>query len=313
MTLIVNLNSLDHIYDYLSIGVNHFIVGADVFSLRQAKSFSYDEMRQLKQTDPDIKVFVLVNALIEQHLLDELKVHLQTLAKLQIDGILFQDFGVLQICKNEQYSFLKFYMPDTLNTNDRTLSVLHHYGIDGAFLAREIPLSEKKHISDHLNMKSMVQVHGVEYMAYSKRKLLSNYQSVTHLKFNTDKTQDIQIQANGVDSRCHIYEDNYGTHILSCQQICALDVLNQFDSFDYLMIDGQYIEPATLLEIVNLYVQALEFIDQGKYAKESIELMHLLYRLTPGIVYYHSFLFDSTVYKIDDVRKRENEENKSNC
>ena len=91
-----------------------------------------------------------------------------------------------------------------------------------------------------------------------------------------------------------------------------MDVLNQFDSFDYLMIDGQYTEPTILLEIVNLYAQGIEFISKGKYAKESIELMHLLYRLTPGISYYHSFLFDSTVYKIDDVRKRENEGNKSN-
>ena len=267
MTLIVNLNSLDHIYDYLSIGVDHFIVGAEVFSLRQAKSFSYEEIRQLKQSDSQIKVFVLVNALVEQHLLPELKTHLKTLAKLQVDGILFQDFGVLQICKNEHYPFLK-----------------------------------KKLISDHLEMKTMVQIHGVEYMAYSKRKLLSNYKSFTHLEFNCDKSQDIQIQANGVDSRCHIYEDDYGTHVLSCQQLCALDVLNQFDSFDYLMIDGQYTEPTILLEIVNLYAQGIEFNSKGKYAKESIELMHLLYRLTPGISYYHSFLFDSTVYKIDDVR-----------
>ena len=56
MTLIVNLNSLDHIYDYLSIGVDHFIVGAEVFSLRQAKSFSYEEIGQLKQSDSQIKV-----------------------------------------------------------------------------------------------------------------------------------------------------------------------------------------------------------------------------------------------------------------
>lgn len=311
MTLIVNLNSLDHIYDYLSIGVDHFVVGAEVFSLRQAKSFSYDEISQLKSIDENIKVFVLVNALIEQHLLENLKGHLKILAKLHIDGILFQDFGVLQIAEQEHYPFMKIYMPDTLNTNDQTLSVLQHFGVDGAFLAREIPLSEKKLISQRVNMKTMVQIHGVEYMAYSKRKLLSNYQAYTHIHFSTDKQEDIQIQANGVDSRCHIYEDEYGTHILSCKQICALDVLNHFDGFDYLLIDGQYIEPTVLLEIVNLYTQALEFIANGKYAKESIELMHLLYRLTPGVEYYHSFLFDSTVYKIDDVRKRENEENKS--
>lgn len=83
--------------------------------------------------------------------------------------------------------------------------------------------------------------------------------------------------------------------------------------FDYLFIDGQFIDDVLLLEVVNLYTQAVTFIHEKKYAKESIELMHLLYRLSPEIEYYHSFLFDSTVYKIADVRKREeNEGNKSN-
>ena len=68
-----------------------------------------------------------------------------------------------------------------------------------------------------------------------------------------------------------------------------------------------------LLEIVSLYCQAVEAIDNQTYNKESIELKQLLIKLTPRIKYYHSFLFDSTVYKIADVRKREEDErNQSN-
>ena len=40
----------------------------------------------------------------------------------------------------------KIYDPETLNTNHLTLSVLKEQGIDGAFLAREIPLKEKQMI-----------------------------------------------------------------------------------------------------------------------------------------------------------------------
>lgn len=313
MTLIVNLNSLDYIYDYLSLGVYNFVVGTSLFSCRQAITLNYNEIANLKKKDKKIKVFVLVNALIEQHYLDDLKKHLECLNDIEVDAILFQDFGVLEICKEREYTFKKIYMPDTLNTNDMTLSFLHDQGVDGAFLAREIPLEEKKFINDHIKMKTMVQIHGVEYMAYSKRKLLSNYKEVTGLTFDVSKKEDIQIRANEIKEKCHIFEDDYGTHILSCKQICALDVLNQFMDFDYLYIDGQYIDNVLLLEIVHLYVQAIEFIYKKKYAKESIELMHLLYRLSPEVEYYHSFLFDSTVYKIADVRKREeNEENKSN-
>ena len=313
MTLIVNLNSLDYIYDYLQLGVHHFIVGAPSFSCRQALTLSFQEIKELKEKDERIKVFVLVNALVEQHLLADLKKHLHDLNECQIDGILFQDFGVLTICQDEGYSFEKIYAPDTLNTNCMTLNVLKEMGIDGAFLAREIPLEEKKMIQERVFIKTMVQVHGVEYMAYSKRKLLSNYKDVTGLTFDVSKDTNIEIQANGTDDFCHIYEDQYGTHILSSKQLCALDVLNHFMCFDYLYIDGQYLSQMELLEIVSLYCQAVEAIDNQTYNKESIELKQLLIKLTPQIKYYHSFLFDSTVYKITDVRKREEDErNQSN-
>lgn len=308
MAIIVNINSLSYLYDYLDMGVNHFIVGCHDFSCRQSITLSYDELKDLKDKYSDIKLYVLVNALVEQKYLELLKKHLDNLSKCNIDGIIYHDFAVLQICNENGYKFEKIYDPETLNTNHMTLSVLQKQGIDGAFLAREIPLKEKQMINTNTSLKTMVQVHGVEYMAYSKRKLLTNYKEYTNLAFSSNKDANIEIKANGVDEHCHIYEDQYGTHITSKNQICALDVLNQFIDFDYLFIDGQYIEETKLLEIVHLYVQALQAIKENKYAKESIELMQLLYRLTPDVNYYHSFLFDSTVYKIADVRKREENE-----
>ena len=53
--------------------------------------------------------------------------------------------------------------------------------------------------------------------------------------------------------------------------------------FDYLYIDGQYINETDLLEITHLYIQAIEAIKNQTYNKESIELMQLLYRLTPNV------------------------------
>ena len=75
----------------------------------------------------------------------------------------FQDFGVLQICNEKGYSFEKIYDPETLNTNHLTLSVLKEQGIDGAFLAREIPLKEKQNeLEQNCKLKQWFKVHGVE-------------------------------------------------------------------------------------------------------------------------------------------------------
>ena len=67
MKLIVNLNSIDYLYDYIEMGVNDFVVGTPYFSCRQAINLEYDELEQLKGKYPHIHLFVLVNALIEEH------------------------------------------------------------------------------------------------------------------------------------------------------------------------------------------------------------------------------------------------------
>ena len=63
-----------------------------------------------------------------------------------------------------------------------------------------------------------------------------------------------------------------------------------------------------LVEIVNLYQDAIDSCQKQQFGKVSHDLMAQLKKLTPEVEYYHSFMFDNTVYKIDDVRKREENE-----
>ena len=86
------------------------------------------------------------------------------------------------------------YSPDTLNTNQATLNYLAALGIKCAFLAREIPLDEKIMIAQNTAIKTVTQIHGVEYMAYSKRKLLSNYFMETGLEKSALINDNIIIQ-----------------------------------------------------------------------------------------------------------------------
>ena len=308
MKLVLSLNSKKFIYDYVDIGVEYFVVGAKYFSCRQALSLKYDEIANLKKVLGNKKVWVLVNALVEEKYIDFLEKHLIRLSHIGVDGILFQDFGVLQICNEHNFDFEMIYHPDTLNTNQATLNYLGTQGINGAFLAREIPLEEKKIIAKNVNVKTMIQVHGVEYMAYSKRKLLTNYFKEINQDIPIGISDDLTIQANGVNYSCHIYEDQYGCHILSKQQMCGLDIMSSFQDFDYLYIESLYVDELKLVEIVNLYQDALISVGNRTYGKVAKELISQFYQLDPNIEYHHSFMFDATVYKIDDVRKREENE-----
>ena len=308
MELVVHLNSRKFINDFIEIGIKNFIVGTKYFSCRQALSLDYQELKDLNEQLKDKKLWVLVNALIEEHNLDELVDHLAKLDEIKIAGILFQDFSVLQICKENNYNFEMIYSPDTLNTNQATLNYLKTLGINSAFLAREIPLDEKMMIAKNTDLKTMVQVHGVEYMAYSKRKLLSNYFKETGIDHGVLIDDNLTIQANAVNYRCHIYEDKFGCHVLSEKQLCTLDILSNFSCFDYLYFESLFIDDLKVVEIVSLYQEAINSISKETYGKVSKELISMLHQIENNVEYHHSFMFDATVYKIDDVRKREENE-----
>lgn len=308
MELVVHLNSRKFINDFIEIGIKNFVVGTKYFSCRQALSLDYQELKDLNEQLKDKKLWVLVNALIEEHNLDELVDHLAKLNEIKIAGILFQDFSVLQICKENNYNFEMIYSPDTLNTNQATLNYLKTLGINSAFLAREIPLDEKMMIAKNTDLKTMVQVHGVEYMAYSKRKLLSNYFKETGIDHGVLIDDNLTIQANAVDYRCHIYEDKFGCHVLSEKQLCTLDILSNFSCFDYLYFESLFIDDLKVVEIVSLYQEAINSISKETYGKVSKELISILHQIENNVEYHHSFMFDATVYKIDDVRKREENE-----
>lgn len=308
MELVVHLNSRKFINDFIEIGIKNFIVGTKYFSCRQALSLDYQELKDLNEQLKDKKLWVLVNALIEEHNLDELVDHLAKLDEIKIAGILFQDFSVLQICKENNYNFEMIYSPDTLNTNQATLNYLKTLGINSAFLAREIPLDEKMMIAKNTDLKTMVQVHGVEYMAYSKRKLLSNYFKETGIDHGVLIDDNLTIQANAVNYRCHIYEDKFGCHVLSEKQLCTLDILSNFSCFDYLYFESLFIDDLKVVEIVSLYQEAINSISKETYGKVSKELINVLHQIENNVEYHHSFMFDATVYKIDDVRKREENE-----
>lgn len=308
MELVVHLNSRKFINDFIEIGIKNFIVGTKYFSCRQALSLDYQELKDLNEQLKDKKLWVLVNTLIEEHNLDELVDHLAKLNEIKIARILFQDFSVLQICKENNYNFEMIYSPDTLNTNQATLNYLKTLGINSAFLAREIPLDEKMMIAKNTDLKTMVQVHGVEYMAYSKRKLLSNYFKETGIDHGVLIDDNLTIQANAVNYRCHIYEDKFGCHVLSEKQLCTLDILSNFSCFDYLYFESLFIDDLKVVEIVSLYQEAINSISKETYGKVSKELISMLHQIENNVEYHHSFMFDATVYKIDDVRKREENE-----
>lgn len=309
MKIVLSLNTQKRLYDYIDMGIDTFVLGGK-YSFHCPCCFSIEEMKSMIKQYPKLSFYVAVNALYDQHDILEIERYLQELSGLSIKGVLFQDFGVLQIVKEHQYTFDMMYVPETLNTNACTLKTLQGEGVTSAFLSRVIPLEEQLEIHQQVDMPVMLQGHGVEYIAASKRALLSNYQEASGVNIDIKNKNDFILKAKNSDYQLRIFEDEKGTHIFSDQRLYTLDLLKQIQDFEYLYIETLMMSEDEAIEIASLYSDALKSCQKGTYDRDVKEYMKLLYQLKTPLD--RGFLFDQTVYKLEDMRKMDNEKRESN-
>lgn len=309
MKIIISLNQKKRLYDYQSMGIDTFFLGGD-YSFYSPCYFSLQDIQDIVKEYPQCNFYVMMNALYDQHDMKDIEKYIKQLHDIHVKGIVFQDFGVLQIVKENNYFFDMMYSPDTLNTNSHTLNVLHQQGITSAFVSKVIPLEEQLLMKQEVNMPLMIHGHGVEYIAASKRKLLTNYKEASQLSFDLNNYDNLTLKARNSDYEFQIYEDLWGTHIFSKTRLYTLDLLNQIQNFDYWYIETLFMNEEEAIEIASIYSDALMSLKNGTYNKDVKELMNLLYRLKTPLD--RGFLFDQTVYKLEDMRKMDHEKSESN-
>ncbi len=309
MKIILSLNKKERLYDYVSMGIDIFVLGGK-HSFYCPFSFEIEEMKDMIDMYPQCHFYVAVNALYDQYMMDDIEKYIDCLNEIGVYGIVFQDFGVLQIVKEKNYSFDMMYSPDTLNTNAYTLNTLENHGITSAFISKVIPLEEQLIIQNEVSMPLMIHGHGVEYIATSKRKLLSNYKEASSLSFDLKGQNNLTLKARNSDYEFQVYEDEKGVHIFSKTRLYTLDLLNQIHHFDYWYIETLMMNEEEAIEVASLYSDALMSLKKETYDRDVKEYMNLLYRLKTPLD--RGFLFDQTVYKLEDMRKMDNERNQSN-
>lgn len=309
MKIILSLNKKERLYDYVSMGIDIFVLGGK-HSFYYPFSFEIEEMKDMIDMYPQCHFYVAVNALYDQYMMDDIEKYIDSLNEIGVYGIVFQDFGILQIVKEKNYSFDMMYSPDTLNTNAYTLNTLKNHGITSAFISKVIPLEEQLIIQNEVSMPLMIHGHGVEYIATSKRKLLSNYKEASSLSFDLKGQNNFTLKARNSDYEFQVYEDEKGVHIFSKTRLYTLDLLNQIHHFDYWYIETLMMNEEEAIEVASLYSDALMSLKKETYDRDVKEYMNLLYRLKTPLD--RGFLFDQTVYKLEDMRKMDNERNQSN-
>ena len=131
--------------------------------IRKGFNFSNEEIYEAVNIahEVDKKVYVTVNNLLNDYEIDEATEYLQFLQNIQVDGIIVQDFGILQICKENHFNKFEVHSSVMMNVhNVEFVKALKAFGVSRVVLSREMDLKTAKNLQKQTGIETEYFVHG---------------------------------------------------------------------------------------------------------------------------------------------------------
>ncbi|MCI8459807.1 MAG: hypothetical protein HFE81_00285 [Bacilli bacterium] len=169
--------------------------------------FSLDEILEVTNNNSDVEVFVKINKNLMNADIDKVREILIELDKSNIKGIFFYDLAILQLKKELNLSVDLVWNQTHMVNNYKTCDYYYSKGVKYALLGKEITLEEILEIISKSKITSMVEVVSKPSVAFSKRKLVSNY----YKDLGIDGATQLTVKEKVTDSNYNLVEDNNGT------------------------------------------------------------------------------------------------------
>ena len=157
-------------------GADAVYIGAQRFGARAAVGNSIEDIRSLCQYAHQFgaKVYVTVNTIVYDDELDDTRLLLQQLADAQVDAVLVQDMGVMQLAREAGLTVHASTQTD--NRSVEKVKWLSSLGFARVVLARELSVDEIAEIHSQVpDTELEVFVHGALCVSYSGLCYASQY------------------------------------------------------------------------------------------------------------------------------------------
>lgn len=246
--------------------IDNIIIGLRNFSCRFNNYFDYDQIKTLIDNKKMSKITVCINDIFFEDKIFELENAIKKLVDLKVDCIMFHDLAVAQIVKENNYDIELHYNPETLVTSYGQFDFYLKNKISSVSIASELTMSELKKIHENKHsIKTCVKIYGLGFVMHSRWPMVSNFKN--HLNANTSiyskKFNSLEYLLIKEDLRVMpniLYEDQYGTHMLTGYYICGIKKMKEFKSMniDYLLIDAFLIHDVELYTIIDKFVNAID-------------------------------------------------------
>ncbi|MFL0247969.1 U32 family peptidase [Candidatus Clostridium stratigraminis] len=131
--------------------------------MRKGYNFSNEEIEEAAKMAHAVnkKVYVTVNNMINESEVNEALEYLNFLNNINIDGIIIQDLGVLQICRENNFRNFEIHSSIMMNVhNIESVKALKEFGVSRVILSREMDLKTAKHLQSITNIETEYFIHG---------------------------------------------------------------------------------------------------------------------------------------------------------
>jgi putative protease len=304
--LLVTPTKLNDVEPLLDAGADALLIGEQHFGLRLAGEFSREEVKEaiIIAHARGKKIYVAMNAIFHNEKVEELEDYLAFLSDVKADAVVFGDPAVLMAAKQVAPSMPLHWNTETTATNWFTCNYWGRKGAKRAVLAREINMDSVIEMKENAEVEIEVQVHGMTCMFQSKRALLGNYFEYQGKEMEIEKKaqdQSLFLHDKERENKYPIFEDENGTHIMSPNDICIIDELEEMidAGIDSLKIDGILKSSDYLIEVTQKYRKAIDLCteDRDAYEDQKAQLLEEIEEIQPPNRQLDTgFFFKETVY-----------------
>ncbi|MFS0861662.1 peptidase U32 family protein [Fredinandcohnia sp. 179-A 10B2 NHS] len=304
--LLVTPTRVEDIEPLIKAGATAFVIGEQRFGLRLAGEFTREDIKKSVEIahQSGAKIYVAMNALFHNEKIEDLSDYVAFLKDHDVDAIIFGDPAVLMTVREVAPSMKLHWNTETTATNWYTCNYWGRKGAKRAVLARELNMDAIVEIKENAEVEIEVQVHGMTAMFQSKRSLIGNYfeyQGKVMEIENRKIEKDMFLFDKERNNKYPIFEDENGTHIMSPNDICIVDELEEMidAGIDSFKIDGVLKSPEYMIEVTKIYRKAIDLCveNRGEYEDIKDELLEQLEELQPvNRSLDTGFFFKETVY-----------------
>lgn len=269
---------------YLDI-VDGVILPLDDLAVESNIYFTLEEIEKISKNYNDVEIFVKINKNLMNDDIDKVKDALIKLDNLKVKGIFFYDLAILQLKKELNLDVDLVWNQTHMVNNYKTCNYYFEKGVKYALLGKEITLDEIKEILEKSKIISMVEVVSRPSVAFSKRKLVSNY-----LKNEGRALENkLTIKEKITDTFYDVLEDKNGTSFYLNRIMNGTSIIKElFDSGCSYIIFREYGLEDYFFQLI---IDTKKYILNGCLENDYVDKYKILGDDT-------NFFFKKTIYRV---------------